>query len=163
MATGSAANVSGASLGCVGSPRGRHERNHVVLDVAGDLGVTLELGQRSRARQRASVFRERFCIERNRFRRVAQRVVEVVAGGKAARQVRKPNADCGVRAGVFDNGDVVGHSLLCLLAKERDKRAARGNEEDRFVKTDFLVVAEHESVTDALFVAGVRVQFLKRV
>ena len=36
-------------------------------------------------------------------------IVDIVAAGRAARQVRKPDAHGGIRSRVFNNGDVVCH------------------------------------------------------
>ena len=43
---------------------------------------------------------------------IAQRVVDIIAGRKAAGKIGKPDADGLVRSGIFNNGDIVGHGII---------------------------------------------------
>ena len=54
-----------------------------------------------------------------RLRRVAQRVVEVVAGGKTAGQVGKLLADRGVGSNIFDDGNVGHWTFLHIMESGR--------------------------------------------
>src|SRR6185295_10256369 len=64
----------------VGVHRCGNQRDHVVLDVVGELRVTAQIGQQARRRQSAAFFCERLGVKADRPRRVSQRFVEIVAG-----------------------------------------------------------------------------------
>src|SRR5215213_5487010 len=71
----------------------RDQGDKVGFDIRRGIGIGLELGKRAGARHRPAILPQSVGIERDRLPRVEHRLVERVASGEAARQVRKPDAD----------------------------------------------------------------------
>jgi hypothetical protein len=64
----------------LGAHRQRDQSNHVLAQVGRNVGVVSQCRHRAWRRQSAAVLGQRFGIERERFRGVAQGFVDIVAG-----------------------------------------------------------------------------------
>lgn len=73
------------------------------------LGIGLQFTGCASARDRLAVVDHRLDPEREDLRSIRHGFVQRVAGRESAGQIREPDADGMVGAGILDDGDVVGH------------------------------------------------------
>jgi hypothetical protein len=149
------------------SARGQFDQgDHVSLEIIRDCGVGFQLGQRPRTRQRFAVLLEAFRIQFQRFGRVAQRLVNIIAAGGAAGQVWKPDANGVVRSCIFNQGDVVAMAAMflsfsCDLGSSQKPYTPR--ERTWLHQTHSLIVAKNQGVPDSLFIASIGIKLVEGI
>gem|GEM_PF-44552 len=98
----------------------RDQGDKVGFDIRRGIGIGLELGKRAGARHRPAILPQSVGIERDRLPRVEHRLVERVASGEAARQVRKPDADR-LAVLLLDDRYIVRHAINPSTSRHRDR------------------------------------------